>query len=117
MGRQFPSLSILPRATEPAPPSAGNRPFFGNPSHRDELVIIQVWARGNFTSTKVVENNVMGYMDSLDKLFKSDYEIAGIKGIDLMDTSYTELFPDPLAEGQLLLKGATLLIRVRYNIL
>lgn len=116
-GRQFPVLSILPSGTEPTPTSAGNRSFFGNPSSRSDLIMLQVWARGNIDVSRQVETDVIGYMDSLEKLFSGDYAITGVKGVEILDTSYTELFPDPLAEGQLLLKGATLLIKVRYNII
>lgn len=122
-GAQYPQLIILPDESEPMSESAGNRTYFGNPNKRNELVTIQVWARGNTNTADTIETDVIGYMDSLEELFKSDYSIAGVKGIEILSTRYTELFPDISAgvdENQqqtLLLKGASIQIRIKYNIL
>lgn len=121
-GRQYPSITILPDETDPMIESAGNRAFFGNPTKRDDVLIVQVWDRGNTNDADTVETNVIGYMDALNELFQGDYNIAGVKGIQILGTRYTELFPDLTVGAEVggltpLLKGASLQIRVTYNIL
>ena len=121
-GNQYPQLIILPDETEPMSESAGNRVYFGNPNKRNEIITIQVWDRGNTNNADTIETNVIGYMDSLEELFKSDYTIEGVKGVEILGTRYTDLFPDissGSSEGMttLLLKGASIQIKIKYNIL
>ncbi len=116
LGHQYPSIHINPISVDEVQDLGGNGSFYGNPSKRDKVLAIRVWDRGNKTSTDKVETNVIGYMDALEELFKSDYTLSNIKGIDILDTTYTDLFPDLASQNpNFLLKGATLQIRVRYN--
>jgi len=118
LGTQFPSITLHPASVEEMQIGAGNRPFYGNPSERDKVISIRVFDRGNKTTTNVTETNVTGYMDALEDLFMSDYALDGIKGVDILDTEFTDLFPDfSLVNEELLLKGAILRLRVRYSII
>ncbi len=117
-GKQYPSISITPSVVDPMAESAGNRVYFGNPTHRDDVINIHIWDRRNPNDARTLETNIVGYMDALEELFKGDYTLSGIKGISILDTTFTELFPDFSSPDQsFLLEGATLRLRVRYNII
>lgn len=113
LGQQFPAISIHPVVSEEATAGAGNGGFFGNPSKRDKIVAIKVWARGNQTETDTVETDVVGYMDAFEELFKSELKINESSGVEVLDTVFDELFPIDRVQ---LLKVATLRIRVKYNL-
>ena len=113
LGQQFPAISIHPAVSDEATIGAGNGRFFGNPSKRDKVVAIKVWARGNQTQSNTVETDVVGYMDVFEELFKSELKVSESSGVAVLETVYDELFP---LDKETLLKVATLRIRVKYNL-
>ena len=116
-GQQYPSVSIEPTSTGDLEFVPGNGGV-GSMVRRIDNITIVVWHRGNRTTTRIIEENAVAYMDALERLFteKADMENRAYQLVLIKDTAYTDLFPDTAGQtANVLLKGAAFTIEVRPN--
>lgn len=115
--QQYPSISILANSTGEQQIGAGNRANNGL-VRRFNNIQVSVWHRGNRSSTRKIEDNVVMYMDAFEYIFENDANMSlrTYQFVRITGTDYTELFPESIKNAQsLLLKGAVLSIELRPN--